>query len=468
MISVPFVVQMISINYKKGSQVARQDCHMDDKWSKMTIFVAVILMFLVYAPVSLRTQFQSDSEAFVTHSIERSLEEGVYTAGGYMSFPVANETYYSTFGLQYKIFALLAFPFQNYQRLYILIMKSLLCLLFCLVLMGFVLTIKREFGPVAAWLTYGQILCAQPMMLFASNLYWVVFLSLLPFVATFLFYDSLRERKGDLAIYYGCLGLIVLLKSLCSYEYLTSILLACFVPIIYFEWKANSSLGKLIRRLSGVFIAGITGFAIAFGLNVLQARSYLGSWSSGWNAIIRSVVYRTTGDQFEKPISITNDLYTYFIYFIIKGQHFIFACAIISLGFLYYIMKVQSKNHSDSIQISEVKIWSVLLSVALLSSISWNSIAWGHMRYHTHVNFITFYLPFNLMVLALNGHIGSEVWCTIKGPANAFNKPQRRKERQAQRGMNLLSMILCVLCAFVVNGYKGSKDLELMGRNDQS
>ena len=35
--------------------------------------------------------------------------------------------------------------------------------------------------------------------------------------------------------------------------------------------------------------------------------------------------------------------------------------------------------------------------------------AQGHMRYHLHINFITFYIPFNLVLFALNAHVVTQI-----------------------------------------------------------
>jgi hypothetical protein len=229
-----------------------------------------------------------------------------------------------------------------------------------------------------------------------------------------VFYPYLAGSKYRLFTYYIIIAIAVMLKSLCSSEYLTNIVLSSLIPIIYYEWKARADGDKIIRktvtRCSLAFFAGCLGFAGAFCFNFYQASTWLGSWQAGWQAITPSVVYSTIGDSGGNPISITRDLMVYVRYTLQEGQLWIFLSIFWGLFFLSFL-----KAGTPNGQSPNLGSCLVFLLFSLTASLSWNTLAWGHMRLHSHINFITFYLPFNIVAFTFNGYILSQLFSlTVK------------------------------------------------------
>jgi hypothetical protein len=167
-------------------------------WKALT--VAALVMAIMFTLVSSFSKFEKETERMVTESISVALQEGTYFAGGYMSFRhesgafeyesvlrnlqaeglisgdlMEKRPYFSTYGLQYKVLASLAFPFKERLDWYLTIGRFWMASLFTLVIIGFVVAVQREFGALAGWATYSQLLCAHPLQSLSGNLYWVIF-----------------------------------------------------------------------------------------------------------------------------------------------------------------------------------------------------------------------------------------------------------------------------------------------------
>lgn len=363
----------------------------------------VVTIFLVFS-LSLKNpkiiNFQSDSELIVKKSIELSINDKIIHHGGFMIVPKElgysdkDSPYYSQFGLQYKLLTIPAFLFRKNFDLYFLLVKYSLILLFSITLSLFIEKIKKEFGKYSSVFLFIGIITSPWLIKFSSNMYWITFLAFLPFIFSWVFY---RKKFFDFGIF-----ILIFIKSLCGYEYLSNILLSSLIPIIYFEMKNNkkNNFKKLISKLIKTFLIGCTGFIAAFLANLIQASLYLSSLQKGFNSISQSAVYRTIGDALGKKISISTDLKTYFDYFnqkyfLVFSEHQI----IIIIIFLFILINFLCKKLNQK---ADNKLFFLAL-IGLIFSLSWNSIALGHMRYHLHINPITFYIPFNLLAYAYIG-----------------------------------------------------------------
>jgi len=372
------------------------------KTKKIFNLFSVVLIFSVYA-LSLRKPevkiFQSDSEILVKKSIELSTKTTIMHHGGFMIVPkelgynTFDAPYYSQFGLQYKLLSIPSKLFKNNINNYYKFNKLFLVLLLSIVLSLFIKIIGKEFGNYSKYFLLFGIITSPWLIKFSSNLYWFIFLDFSPFVFSWFFY----KKKH----FYSGIFILILIKSLCGYEYLSNILLSSIIPVIYWELKNNSKKIKdIIKPVIKTFILGFIGFLTAFTLNLIQASLYLHSIKNGLDVIKQSLIYRTIGDALGKKVDPFVDLQTFFSYLNQKSFIFINHYQLIGLVLILYIVinflykKINKKNDN--------KLFLITM-IGLFFSLSWNSIALGHMRYHIHINTITFYIPFDLLAFAYIG-----------------------------------------------------------------
>ncbi len=347
--------------------------------------------------------FQPDSEHLLAGSAARAATDGsgVWGLGGFMNayeggWNTPDPTpYCSQFCLHYKVYAWVSgfFP-QHPHRVYVAF-RLLTALLAGAVLAWAVYAVRRDHGPVAALVVLLFLASSSPLIAFASKVYWLEFLLLLPFVYSLARYELLRQQ-GRLGRFYGTIGLLILVKSLCGYEYLSSILLSAMVPLVYHELTAGSDWRLIVRRMAFTFVAGVCGFAVAYAATYSQAYVYFGTTEAAWKAILRSAGTNTVGDHQGRSVSHVRDLARFFQYFLFEGQ----AQIVLFTAGAWTIYRAFDRTPGPR---RPSFVWGVTLAFALVASLSWNALAHGHMRGHIHINFITFYLPFNLVAYVFFG-----------------------------------------------------------------
>jgi len=350
--------------------------------------------------------YQADSEATVRIAIDRGLHQGVVdsSTGPHPLRGTSGRAYFSSFGLQARVLTLTAIALGNWNQWHYRAARALTTLLLSITLMTFVVAVARQFGVRVGCLVFLQILFSKPLMLFAANLFWVFFLCVLPFSLSMFLYPRCVSGKLSRSFFYALMGELLLIKSLCGYEYLSSIVLSISIPVLYYELQAGTGWGRALRYCFIGCLAGAAGFVCAFALNFRQVSGILGSWDAGWQAVMAPAVYRTIGDRRGLPFSLWSNLCAYTAYFTLEGQSWLILLAIVGLLVLRQAVAVAGTPAADR---RAYRLWSVVLLVSFLASLSWNTLALGHMRYHRHINFITFYLPFNLVLFAFNGYLAT-------------------------------------------------------------
>jgi hypothetical protein len=356
--------------------------------------------------------FQRDSERLLAGSAARAAADGsgVWGLGGFMNAHEGGwdtpdpSPYYSQFGLHYKVYTWVSGFFPQHPSHVYVAFRLLAALLTGAVLAWAVNSVRRDHGPVAALVMLLLLAGSSPLIAFAAKVYWLECLLILPFAYSLARYESMR-RQGRLGRLYATVGLLILVKSLCGYEYLSSILLSAMVPLLYHELAAGSGPRLILRRMAFTFAAGVCGFAVAYATTYAQAYLYLGTTEAAWKAILRSAGANTVGDHQGRPVSAVRDVARFFQYFLFEGQAQI---VLFTAGawVIYRALAVYVSRRNES---RPAFVWGVTLAFALVASLSWNALARGHMRGHIHINFITFYLPFNLVAYAFFGVLVQDV-----------------------------------------------------------
>jgi hypothetical protein len=181
-------------------------------------------------------------------------------------------------------------------------------------------------------------------------------------------------------------------------------------PLLYHELAAGSTWRLISRRMALTFAAGVLGFVVAYALTFQQAYVLLGSAEEAFRNLIDSAGYNTLGDHHGRQIPLIRTIARFFQYFLIEGQAQIIdftAGAFV----VYWVMESRSNQEQGSGTLGDMEHriprsvyrWGTTLIFSLIASMSWNALAHGHMRGHIQINFITYYIPFNLMAYAFFG-----------------------------------------------------------------
>lgn len=346
--------------------------------------------------------FQLDSESLVTDTIkmhqtgENLLYRGFFL-GRYEPPESQNQyfvTYRSQYGLQGRMFVFLS-------RFFGVGTLHLICAFFFAVTgMIIVCLIAQKYNRLLAATFYLTFLLSPWITNFARNLYWVEFTWFLPMVVGLFCawkIDSVRCRY----LCYTAAFLSLLGKSLCGYEYLSTVMIGLIqflmvdilVALAQKEWKKSF---VLIKSIFGLGIVAIAGFAIALAIHAYYRGA--GSMIDGIVDIYKQDVLRRTlggnplnyreGNVASLDCSIWDSICSYFkfetqIITGVDGNLFPLLC---TAPLVVFYCDIQKK----SLDLQNF----FLYFITFLGPLSWFVLAKAHSVVHMGMNFVLWYFGF--------------------------------------------------------------------------
>ena len=311
--------------------------------------------------------------------------------------------YISHFGLQYHLMKALSLG----RAELVLFVYTVGCM-FALIAMATVAALiaawaRMTFSATHALAVLSVFLFSPMMWERAFSGYWLIFLSFLPFLVSLLFYRQ-GMRGGSFAKLCGAIACLVCLKALTGYEYLTTIALSAAVPVVFYEVRAAE--GRLsdawrVILINGTWIgsACFAGFVLAAALHVWQAAELFGTWNKGLQAVFVPFGYSTFGDDTGIRSNANVDAVGLTIAWvktlgIRNGIINAAVCGALFLGIWRAIYFVRWQRRTPvPLGASNIALsWTILAAVA--ASGSWQIFALKHTLVHSHINWITMYIPF--------------------------------------------------------------------------
>lgn len=230
---------------------------------------------------------------------------------------------------------------------------------------------------------------ANPWLtLFASNMYWATATMFFPLLLSLLYLniaDRPHSKQLHIIIYIGYFSAI-LIKCLCGYEYISTIMLmGICLPAA--EWIAQPSRKKFFRILI-IGVCSLLGFIVAYGIHSFVMGN--GDLLEGARQIFENVVLRRVGNDaadFTGVIAESKEvpaIETVLLYFTARPTGYIASGLLIAVpACLCYKALVWKED---------VKLESSAFFIAFLAPISWFVLAKPHSYLHTHMNFVLWYL----------------------------------------------------------------------------
>lgn len=312
--------------------------------------------------------------------------------------------YEAQYGLQGKIFRelLTVVPYKHVYQIFHILTAFALAAVIVWICAG----LCRKYEPLCGAAFYAVCLFSPWISGFSSNLYWVMFTWFLP-MAFGLMCSLWKDRRYMRWICYVSVFAAVAVKSLCGYEYISTImmcsvafLLADFVSaIVLKEGREKIRLSFFTAAFAAIWALG--GFLAALFLHARKRGG--GSLWSGLISIYEKDVVRRTyggdaavlGDAYADSLNapVTEVLGTYFhfttpVFTGVSGKIFI---PLLILGIVLLAAGICKKVF----QVNEVCI----LAVLFLAGISWFVLGKSHSAAHGHLNFVMWYLGFIQMMV---------------------------------------------------------------------
>lgn len=309
--------------------------------------------------------------------------------------------YTSQYGLQGKIFGCIAKKF-DYEHA-IEYLNLVCCILTSAVFVIITLLIRKKYNVLMAGCFYFTFLLSPWIVNFARNLYWVEFTWFLPMAVGIFCTWKINSKKCRVASYIAA-AVTVWIKSLCGYEYISTIMMGLIafllVDLIIALVQRDNQKVKLFFRTSLIIgIMALIGFMLAICIHAYYKGE--GDIILGIKVIIvNDVLRRTSGANLNDLVSLTGReadaqvasiwetlcLYFHFkteIITGITGNLFPLLCFIPIIIFAceYKMKKINVEN-------------AAMYVVFFVTSVSWYMLAKSHSYVHVHMNYVLWYFGF--------------------------------------------------------------------------
>ena len=397
--------------------------------------------------------FQQDTESYVIGKLILAQETGLFYKGGQIGLFLGeykanhnshydiylNELkpdkegfwfYHSHPGANAAIFVLLdkISPFGKLWNLRIFWMIS--AFLSALAFSFFLLWAKQNFGLKAAIIVLILLIFSHWITIFGRNLFWALWSFYIPFL-TFLFFTKNKIDNGREISFLQILiiaFLTLFLKFLFSgYEYITTTLIMAFTPVLFYWFYQNERIALLLKK-GLAFSLGVAAFtSSSMFMLAFQISKVRGSLQKGFDYIISSYERRSNGDPTKYWDELVESLEASRIvvlekYFQDKAFDFNFFfntewknLLIIDFGELFMIFMIFTsllfvvieKLNTQDEKRRQYKALVITLWFSILAPISWHIVFKAHSYIHTHINFITWYMPFALFGFVVTGVVVS-------------------------------------------------------------
>jgi hypothetical protein len=267
------------------------------------LFLIFTTHYFSHVPGSQPT-FQRNSDALVNQKIIAGLpvEQELKQFGGFLHFSLPGmeaEPYLSQAGGQgaliYYIYQLLR-PVLDAET-YLSLARMITALLLVILLVAAAFHVVGQYSLLAVAISLCIITYFSWITYFSTSLYWQIWGQFLPFVVAFLLYPRVLNKRLRFFSYVTILGVLVMLKALSGYEYITNVVAAASVPVVYYGFRERLPIRTVSLQVMMIGLAGIVGFVVAFGIHLLQGAAYLGSFDKMLDVLTTRASIRTFGER---------------------------------------------------------------------------------------------------------------------------------------------------------------------------
>lgn len=318
------------------------------------------------------------------------------------------------------------------------------------------LMVWRDLGLCSA-LGFAAVFAFSPWMVAAGrNLYWIPFTWFLPMLITMVFARRAGETRRASLLMAGLVMVAIFFKSLCGYEYLSTIVIAAFVPLVMTGLRDRRRPAWILRQVFTVGTASVVGFLFAVLFHAQTLSEGPGSGFADIRLLVEKRIYstdvrKTSEEACKGDAKCAENLRTtleadrmtvlarYFVFpSFLPWTHLLSDATQIAAEDKAQLKAALAPPSAEALlslpaEISSASLtfivrralecggflllvltagfaaarrgaWGgVTYAVALAAPLSWLIIARGHAAAHFHINYVLWYLPFVPIALALLG-----------------------------------------------------------------
>ncbi|MEY4243606.1 MAG: hypothetical protein RLZZ245_1191, partial [Verrucomicrobiota bacterium] len=272
-----------------------------------------------------------------------------------------------------------------------------------------------EFGSYAGFATFCLTLLGGWVTVFSSNLYWMPFTLFFPTVTAawtgyFFIRSASQWKKNVIASFFiFVFFLLILIKSLMGYEYLSAVCISATVPIFFYLMMARQNKVKILLIFTAMGLTACAAFATSLHMHYERLSNEFGSKIA--SDVIKSIVLKNThslsgnadlipGHRVESLNANTFVVILFYIFSPINKEGFFIPPILILAPSMCLAINIFRSSGN-----CKKKALAITSAYSILAPLSWLLLAKAHSAHHFHLNFILWYLPtFYIMVSLVAFH----------------------------------------------------------------
>lgn len=305
--------------------------------------------------------------------------------------------YSSQYGLQSKVFTSLS-QIMRYEgvieKLY-LFMSILLAVVF--VLISYL--IGKKYDKLLAGCFYITFWLSPWIGNFARNLYWVEVTWFIPMLVGLYCSIKINNQRSRRFCYVAAL-VSIMMKCLCGYEYITSIMLGLIMFLLVDAVVAAINKDKkqavlIIKTIIIIGVMALLGFLSAMMIHAFSVGD--GDLMIGLQQVKSEAMYRTTGGKIGNYGTELRESFNASIWSVLcKYTHFSTEIIAGIPGNLFPLMSFATIAILVWKYMKREMVWrdAVLYCMSLLVPVSWFVLAKGHSYIHVQMNYVLWYFGY--------------------------------------------------------------------------
>ncbi len=316
-------------------------------------------------------------------------------------------------------------PFSPADKLSIF--HAIASLLSALVLAWISYWFYAEFGAITGVVVLLSTALSQWLVVFAHSLWWSTWAFYFP-MAVLMYYLARRrrEKKHPLLKFGALVFAVILIKCFFNgFEYITTELIMMTVPLAYICVREKDSLRSFLTSLSAAVLASFLAVLTSATVLCLQIATVEGSFLSGVNQILFSLLRRSYGNpqdfspdytagltanpvdvvatylrgiylDLDQYFRVPSDFITnYFLQF--RYLYLILIFALAAAVLIYLVRKTPQAHQRRALALASA------MGFSILAPLSWLIIFKAHSYVHTFMNNIVWQMPFTIFGFAVCG-----------------------------------------------------------------
>lgn len=248
---------------------------------------------------------------------------------------------------------------------------------------------------VSSVVGFGILLCMPSVWQWASSLYWPAFGTMC------LFAWALVVPTRKPALYLSGIFIIAAVRMMQGYEYLTCLSLGAVTMAMINVWARGEK--HDVKKYMGIWVVTVVAFFAAFTLHLYRVTTLGASWAEALNVIVETAKYRTV-----RAPSWAED--TSLFRGIASAGGAILKHGVLAITFIYILVGVRISLRPSREENYNFSVLWLIGCFGLVASLSWQVLAFGHARFHPHLNSVVMVQPFLFVVAFYFGDLAGRLW----------------------------------------------------------